>query len=171
MKKFFTAVLFVLSTSVFSNEIYDYKILEGKLHKGGELHVAIEEAANPQDNFKVVLNYKIIKKNLVPVPNEYLQGEYIQELPIAFLDERGYLELERVGEMQFPEAKVKFMGRRDVGPLKNAMLIKLLPTNGKSIMNFVYSPQVPGLGWDNLELIIRTRVPLLGDYLLEGKMI
>jgi len=54
--------------------------------------------------------------------------------------------------------------------MNDAHLIQILPHNKKSEMTLVYHPTVSGLGWDQLKLILHTNLPLLGDYLIEGKL-
>ena len=86
-----------------------------------------------------------------------------------FLDERGYLELEQLKSMKIEEATVHYKGRTNYRDFQDAHLIQILPDNKKSEIFLVYHPQAPGLGWDNIKLILHTGVPLLENYTLEGK--
>jgi hypothetical protein len=165
MKSLLIALFFAVG--VMANEHSDFEILPGKLHKGGSL-LAKAQTMN-EDYVHIHLNYEIFKKGLVPVPSEYLKGIYKQKLPAIFLDERGYLELEQLKSMKIEEATVYYKGRTKYRDLHDAHLIQILPDNKKSEIFLVYHPQAPGLGWDNIKVILHTGVPLLENYMLEGK--
>ena len=165
MKSLLMALLF--AAGVMANEHSKFEILPGKLHKGGSL-VAKAESIN--ENYVLInLNYEIFKKGLVPVPSEYLKGVYKQKLPAIFLDERGYLELEQLKSMKIEESTVYYKGRTKYRDFQDAHLIQILPDNKKSEIFLVYHPQAPGLGWDNIKVILHTGILLLENYMLEGK--
>lgn len=165
--------LFILISLLFSQLALAYtkdefKILRGKLHAGGSLTVDTGATINNGQDIDLNFEYKIDKKGLVPVPSEYLQGEYKQAIPTMFLDERGYIELARVKSMKISEATISYLGRVDVGEHKGAYKVKIAADNKKSEIELVYHPHLDGLGWGYLKLTIFTEIPLLGSYVIEG---
>jgi len=165
--KYFILALFYMVGAMASDQS-KFEILPGKLHKGGNLLATLENGSSTEEVI-INLKYEIIKKGLVPVSNEYLKGVYKQNLPAMFLDERGYLELEHTKSMKIKDATVWHKGRTKYLDLNDAHLIQILPDNKKSEMTLIYHPQAPGLGWDHVKIILHTGVPLLDNYVLEGK--
>ena len=165
--KLLFVVLFMM-VGAMANETTSFDILPGKLHKGGFLVAAPEMIANTE-TVLIKLNYEITKKGFVPVPSEFLKGSYDQKLPAMFLDERGYLELEKQKSMRIDEASVVYLGRTSYRGMNDAHYIKILPNNKKSEIFLVYHPTAPGLGWDQVKLVLHTGIPMLEDYVLEGR--
>ena len=166
--KFILLSLF-LSFNTWATEISHFNVLPGKLHKGGFLDATPSSIEN-SDQMLINIVYEIKKKTLVPVPNQFLKGTYEQKLPAIFLDERGYLELEKVKSMRIDEASVVHLGRTTIGTFSDAHLIQILPDNKKSEMILTYHPTTNALGWDSIKLILHTDLPILGDYVIEGKL-
>ena len=158
----------IASLSLFASESSHFDILPGKFHKGGFLSATSIDQTNT-DQILINMLYEIKKKDLVPVPSHFLKGTYQQKLPSIFLDERGYLELEKVKSIKIEEAKIVYLGRVNLGTLNDAHRIHIIPDNKKSEMFLTYHPTAPGLGWDQLKLILHTNLPILGDYVIEGK--
>lgn len=138
-----------------------YEILPGKLHKGGSVGV---EVLPDSSKFSIKVNFSIDKKMLVPVPGEFLKGEYTLDLPNAFKDERGYLELEQRGTVEVPKARIQFLQRRDLDHYKNTMEADVIPVNGKFKLKAFYHPDIPGVGWARVELVFLMDVPGLKNY-------
>jgi hypothetical protein len=159
---FFTQFTFAQTSS--------FMILPGKLHKGGDLKATASTFDQSKDQFMVVLNYKILARALVPVNPKYLTGSYTQMLPLSFLDERGFLELEIKKTMNIQDAIIKHLGRVNIIPYKDAHFIGIYPTNGKSKIFLSYHPQIKGLGWQNLSLILNLNVPIFSNYELKGSL-
>ncbi len=166
--KFILFCLF-LSFNTWATETSHFNVLAGKLHKGGFLDATPTSIEN---SYQMLINivYEIKKKTLVPVPNHFLKGTYEQKLPDIFLDERGYLELEKVKSMRIDEASVIHLGRTTIATFNDAHLIQILPDNKKSEMILTYHPTTNALGWDSIKLILHTDLPILGDYVIEGKL-
>lgn len=165
--------IFILALALFSQLTFAYtkdqfKILRGKLHTGGSLTVETGAVMNQGKDINLMFKYKINKKGLVPVPSEYLQGDYKQVMPVMFLDERGYIELSRVKKMKVPEATLIYLGKTQIGTLQNAHKVKIVADNKKSEIEITYHPHLDGMGWGYLKLTIFTPIPLLGDYVIEG---
>ena len=144
-----------------------YEIVPGKLHKGGSLVATPDSEAVPGTT-TISIEYEIIRKNLVPIPNSYLRGTYEQSLPSEFLEEAGYLELETLGALEVDGATLVHQGRIPLRNLSDAHSIQIIPDNGKSEIFLLYHPSLPGLGWDQIKLVLHTNLPILGDYLIEG---
>jgi hypothetical protein len=147
-----------------------FGILPGKLHKGGTLTATPSETDIP-GMIRILIDYEITKKNLVPVPSAYLTGNYEQVLPEEFLKEDGYLALEQAGAIEAQDSTIIHQGRVPFRNLSNAHLIQIIPNNGKFEIHLVYHPSIPGLGWDEVKLILHTGIPLLGNYWIEGSLL
>jgi hypothetical protein len=159
---FFTQLTFAQTSS--------FIVLPGKLHKDGTLKATASSFDQTKDQFEVVLNYKIVARSLVPVDPKHLTGSYTQILPLSFLDERGFLELEIKKTMNIKDAIIKHLGRVDIKPYKDAHSIGIYPTNGKSKIFLSFHPLIQGLGWQNLVLILHLNVPFLSNYELKGNL-
>ena len=72
--------------------------------------------------------------------------------------------------MRIDEASVVHLGRTTIGTFSDAHLIQILPDNKKSEMILTYHPTTNALGWDSIKLILHTNLPILGDYVIEGKL-
>jgi len=166
--KYFLMGLFMTINSM-ASETSTFNILPGKLHKGGFL-TATPQVETNSENILVDFNYEIKKKDLVPVPSQYLKGNYQQKLPAIFLDERGYLELEKSKSMHIDDATVFHMGRTNLNGLNDAHLIRIVTDNKKSEMLLTYHPTTQAQGWDHITLTLHTDLPLLNDYVIEGKL-
>jgi len=117
---------------------------------------------------KVTFDYEIIKKNLVPIPNSYLIGSYFQMIPEDLLTEAGYLALEEAGAIEAEGATIIHQGRAPYRGHQDAHAIQIIPDDGSFELQFLYHPSIPGLGWDDVKLILHTPIPLLGNYWIEG---
>jgi hypothetical protein len=167
MKVLFLSLFVFFQAS--ASELSTFDILPGKLHKGGVLTASGFPDANGV-NMNVSVVYEIRKRDLVPVPSQYLKGTYDQKLPAQFLTEQGYLDLEKSKSIHLEDASVEHLGRVAIGSLSDAHLIHIIPDNHRSEMFLVYHPSIAGLGWDQLKLVLHTEIPLLRDYVIEGKL-
>lgn len=113
------------------------------------------------------MNYEIYKKILVPVPDDFLKGETVLELPPEFRDERGYLELETKGTMEIEKAKLQFIKRVKWKNVKDAYQVMILPKNGKSKIEVTYHPSIPAAGWGRVVVTFISKIPLLNGYQAE----
>lgn len=151
-------ILFMIQSNAFSA---DYRVREGQLHKGGKVEVHI---LSIPDKFKVQMDYDVKKKPWVPVPSKLLKGKTVMEFPEQFKTEEGYQNLQREGSMEIPKAKLKFVKRMNVGNLKDAYLIEVLPTNKKSKIEITYHPKLPAVGWSKVEITFLSNIPILNGY-------
>lgn len=165
MKTILTLVILMPLSSL--AQTAHYKILEGKLHKGGEV---IAEVLPDTETYSVKMNYTIKKKALLPFPENKLQGETVIDFPNDFRDERGYLELEKNKEMHIPDAEIKFIKRLDFKNYKDAYLAEVYPKNGKSKIDVIYHPEIPGVGWAKVEIIFLGDIPLLKNYQVTAEL-
>lgn len=165
--KFIILAALVLMPMTSPAQTANYKVLEGKLHKSGEVQA---EVLPIEDTFTVRMNYSIKKKKLVPIPDSKLKGETVLDLPVEFRDERGYLELESKLEIETNGAVVKFVKRLDYKEYKEAYHAEVHLKNGKSKMTIVYHPEIPGLGWARVEIIFMSDVNLLNNYLVVAEI-
>lgn len=140
----------------------NYKITEGKLHKGGKATVSVID--NP-DSYTLKMTYRLEKKRLVPVPDKHLSGETIIDLPTQFKDERGYLELEEKKEMEVNGAKLTYLGRTQINKeMNDAHRIMVHLKNGRGKIELIYHPQIKEAGWAKLMVTFISNIPLLNGY-------
>lgn len=163
MKTLIIYILLASSVLAFAVERANFTVQEGKLHKGG---TAWTETSEDSVNFNVKMGYKITKKPWAPIPSDALSGDDEIILPLMFKDERGYLELESVGSMQLPKAKVQFVRRLDVGNLKNGFEILVLPKNGKTQVLVHYHPELPSAGWARIKITFISNLPVINGYVV-----
>jgi hypothetical protein len=163
MFKFIFLLLISFSVSA-TNEVLNFKIIPGKLHAGGKASARIASIDTAKRVMLALLTYEVIKKPLVPVPDEYLKGIEKQELPLEFIDERGYLNLEAKGPLNLPEAVVFHLGRVKLEKRSDVHHVKIVAKNGKSETEVFYHPHVPGLGWVKVKITLHTPLPILKNY-------
>lgn len=165
----FTTLLLLISFSAYATiDMLNFKILPGKFHQGGKASASILSTDTQRGVMVVKLEYEVIKKALVPVPNEYLKGGLDQELPLEFSDERGYLNLEAKGTMDLPEATLVHLGRVTVNGNLQGHHVRIKAKNGRSETDVYYHPHIQELGWGKVGLLLHTPIPLLKDYALEA---
>lgn len=170
MLKFLFFALFSFS-ALATREVLNFKITPGKLHAGGKAAAQIESIDAAKNVMLAKLAYEVIKKPLVPVPDEYLKGTEKQELPLEFIDERGYLNLEAKGPLKLEDATVYHVGRTKIGKLSEVHHVKIVATNGRSVTEVFYHPEVPELGWVKVRLTLHTPIPMLKNYSMEAVLI
>lgn len=168
MKLLLAMLFFTLSTQIFAQGEAHFKVLPGMLHKKGSIIARI--LPNPK-KYDVQLEYKVKKKSLVPVPEKHLNGSKIYEFPLEFRTVKGYENLEKQKEITIPKAVIKFVKREDVGDLKGAYFLQVLPTNKKSKIDIIYHPSLPAVGWLNVKLTFISSFPVLDGYKLEAELI
>ncbi|MFP5490125.1 MAG: hypothetical protein ACLGG0_01390 [Bacteriovoracia bacterium] len=161
MRTLLVAALFLVSFASWANSVAQYRILEGKLHKGGT--ASVEVLADPV-LFKTLMTYDIKKKSWAPIPSSALKGDSQVDLPELFKDERGYLELELKGEMEVDDGLLKYVRRTQWRDLKDAHLVQVFPKNGRSRMDIIYHPTLPGAGWGWIKVVFISSIPLLNGY-------
>jgi hypothetical protein len=173
MKKIMFHILaFLLSLSTFAApDTLNFRITPGKFHLGGKAAARIVSTNTDKDIMQVMLSYEITKRPLVPAPEEYLKGSEKQDLPLEFIDERGYLNLEAKGPLKLPDATVYHLGRVKDGSRSNAHRVKIVATNGKSETEITYHPHIPELGWVRVKLTIFTPLPLFKSYTMEAVLV
>lgn len=168
MKKI-AALFLILSISAFADpDVLNFKILPGKFHQGGKASASVLSTDAQRAVMVVKLEYEVVKKALVPVPSEYLRGGLNQELPLEFIDERGYLNLEINRTLDLPEAILIHLGRVTIGSYQNGHHVRIKAKNGRSETDVYYHPNLPELGWGKVGLMLHTPIPMFKDYSLEA---
>lgn len=148
----------------------EMKVLPGTLHKGGYLNVQILLIDESSQTMNVELDYQVIPKALVPIPAQYLEGKYVVALPLPFQDERGYIELERAKKLELKKASVEFVEKTAIKGLQNGYKIRVTTINGRSVLDLYYHPSLPELGWGQIELLMSTNLPIVGNYILRAEL-
>ena len=168
MKKI-TLILITFLTSNLIHAKANYKVTEGKLHKGGSASVTVVDNSKA---FTLKMNYRLQKKGLVPVSEKHLMGEKAIDLPIQFRDERGYLELEQKKTMEVDGAKLTYLGRTAINnKLDDAHRMMVTLKNGKGKVEVIYHPELPEAGWHKLTLTFISDIPLLNGYRVTGELV
>ncbi len=151
MRRAILTFLVLLSPIIFANTIVKYNVDPGVLHTGGS---AIVENLKHDSKFLVNIKYQLKKKIYVPIEDEKLKGETDYELPMEYQTERGYQELEALKKIEIDDAFLYFTKRADYKNLKNAYFFQVHPKNGKSKVHVVYHPNLPGVGWAQIDIFI-----------------
>lgn len=158
--------LFLLPITFAANSA-DYQVQPGKLHRKGKVIVNI--LPDPE-KYRVKMDFNVKKKEYVPVPGKLLRGSTIMEFPKEFRTEKGYKDLEKKKTMAIHKANLRFVKRADVGALKQAYFFEVLPTNKKSKIDIIYHPQLPSVGWLEVDITFLSNIPVLDGYELEAKL-
>jgi len=154
----------LFSFSAMAADGSNFNILPGKLHTGGTFFATIKSISDAKQTMTINLKYDIDKKRLVPVPKEYLKGEISQAIPLEYIDERGYLNLEVAKTKDFADAKAVYLGRVDVGEYRNSHHVNVIAKNGKSETELYFHPQAPGIGWVKVRMTVYPPLPILKNY-------
>ena len=168
MKLIVSTILLSLSLNLFAESEAHFKVKRGTLHKKGSV---VAKILPEPKKFDVLLEFEVKKKSLVPVPDSLLKGSKTYEFPIEFRTEEGYKKLEKNKELTIPKAILKFVKREDVGDLKDAYFIQVLPTNKKTKIDIVYHPSLPSVGWLSVKITFISSFPVLDGYELEAELI
>jgi hypothetical protein len=168
MKLILMATLLTFSLSTFAQSEAHFKVLKGTLHKKGSVVAKI--LPDPK-KYDVLLEFEVKKKSLVPVPASLLKGSKTYEFPIEFRKEDGYKKLEKEKELAIHKAVLKFVKKEDVGDLKGAYFIQVLPTNKKTKIDIVYHPSLPAVGWLSVTITFISSFPVLDGYELKAELI
>lgn len=166
--KILLLLIAVLPSLVLAQSSAEYKVSPGSLHKSGNVFITVL----PDENlFKVKMDYKVKKKDLVPVSSSLLRGSKTFDFPNSFRTVAGYIDLQKKGSMEIPKAKLNFIRRGDIGELKDAYFIEVLPTNKKSKIDIVYHPSLPSVGWRSVKITFISPFPILDGYELYAEYV
>ena len=150
-----------------SAQAADYVIAGGDLHKSGSATIAVRPDAK---EFKVLMSYELVPKEFAPVPRKFLKSKKTFTLPPQFRTLKGYQELERAKTLSVHKATLKFLKRANMGKLKDAYFVQILPTNKKSKIDLVYHPSLKDAGWSELTITLLSKIPLVDGYQLKAKL-
>lgn len=161
----FLVLTLILSTSVLAKT--NYNITRGKLHRSGWINVqAIEK-----DNLtQMKIKYAVNPKRFIPgFFKKYLKGDHVEKLPLEFLNETAYLDLEKSKFLEIKDAYVYHKGRVNYGRYTHAHKILIKAKNGKSEIIAYYHPLVGDAGWVYINLTIK-KIPIMGTYNLKAEI-
>lgn len=163
-----TAFLFAfLIPLTFAANSANYQVKPGKLHRKGKVIVNI---LPDTEQFRVKMDFNVKKKEFVPVPAKLLKGSTVMEFPKKFRTEAGYKDLEKKKHMDIHKAELRFIKRQDVGKLKNAYFFEVRPTNKKSKIEIIYHPDLPSVGWLEVDITFLSSIPVLNGYELKARL-
>lgn len=168
LSRIMTSGLLLVSLSLHAANSADYKVQPGKLHRKGKVIVNI--LPDPE-KYRVKMDFDVKKKEFVPVPQKLLRGSTIMEFPRKFQTEAGYQELEKKKQMDIHKARLVFVKRADAGELQDAYYFQVRPTNKKSKIDIIYHPDLPSVGWLEVDITFLSNIPVLDGYELEARLI
>lgn len=145
----------------------NYQVRPGMLHRKGKVIVNILPDI---EQYRVKMDFNVKKKEFVPVPSKLLRGSTVMEFPKKFRTEAGYKELEKKKVMAIHKAELRFIKRSDVGKLKDAYFFEVRPTNKKSKIEIIYHPDLPSVGWLEVDITFLSNIPVLDGYELEARL-
>lgn len=168
MFKLLSLAVLISTSAMAASDAMNFKIIPGKLHQGGKASADLLTTNKEKGVMVVKLAYEVYKKALVPVPDEYLKGSVDQELPLEFIDERGYLNLENSKTLELDDAILVHMGRSVVAGHGNGHHVRIKAKNGRSETDVYFHPHLPELGWGKVRLVLHTPIPMLKNYSMEA---
>lgn len=163
----FLTLLVLLPVFSFAQSSAEYEVKPGSLHKKGNVFISV---LPDETVFKVQMDYKVKKKDLVPVSSSLLRGSKTFDFPKSFQTVAGYIDLEKKKTIEIPKARINFIKRADIGGLKNAYFLEVLPTNKKSKIDIVYHPSLPSVGWESIRITFISPFPILDGYELFAQL-
>lgn len=166
MKYLFLILLLPLIS--FAQSSAEYRVTPGSLHKKGNVFITV---LPDESVYRVKMDYKVKKKDLVPVSSSLLRGSKTFDFPNSFKTVAGYIDLEIKKTIEIPKAKINFVKRGDIGELKNAYFVQVLPTNKKSKIDIVYHPSLPSVGWNSVRITFISPFPILDGYELFAELV
>jgi len=166
--KYIVVVFFLLlSMNSQAQSVAHYNVLPGTLHQDGTVDVTV---LPNKSSFDVEMDFDLRKKPLVLIPDKLLKGKKIYQFPLEFKNKKGYLELEKIKTMTMPKAELSFVKKGNLGKLKNAYFIQVLPINKKSKIDIVYHPSLSSVGWARIKITFLSHFPILNGYELEAEV-
>lgn len=154
-------VIFGALLPLFAQAQIVHNIESGSLHSGGSLTLKILERRETE--FDIEISYEIKPRLFVPVSREYRSGKMVTTLPIQYLDENGYLDLQREGSFAQQEASISYVSQEDFGEYYDSHHVRILPDNSKWKLDIWYHPSVAAPSWPRLSLEL-SNIPLIGRY-------
>jgi hypothetical protein len=72
--------------------------------------------------------------------------------------------------MKIAKAQLIFKKRADAGKYKNAYFFEVRPTNKKSKVEIIYHPDIPSVGWLEVDITFLSNIPILDGYELKARL-
>jgi len=151
----------IVSKSVIVHDMQSTRLLErGHLVITTNLTNDINVARINMDYFMKMHWYTFI-------PNQ--SGTLIQDLPIEFTREEGYLNLERVNHIDYRDVDIYHNGRWNYLHFTYCHKITIVKKNGEWSAVAYYHPSVSSTGWV-LMLLTYNNIPAIGKYTITSKI-
>lgn len=145
-----------------TTEILTHNAVPDKIIKSGAMVITSEQISTTE--FKLKLKYKLKAK--IFIFKKTIEGEQIELLPIKFLYNYGYLELEETGSMIYKNIELTHVKRINLENYEDCHEVHLRPlTNKKWEGNIVYCPGVQSIGFAKTNLTYN-KVPFIGQHTL-----
>jgi len=158
--------LLILLLVLFSTITHD--IESSKLIKKG--HININTTSLQTGEVKIDMVYELHLRWFVPIDTQ--RGVLTQNLPEIYVQEQGYLELERMGVQVYKDVTLTHLGRWNVTTKGHTYQFchKILVDkhNGEWSTIAYYHPTVASTGWVRLELTLK--IPTIGDYTIKSNL-
>lgn len=149
----FVALFSFNSFATLDTETVSHSVTEGKYHNGGSLNFKTYDIN--EESFTAQIKYNLNPKWFVSfLKKKYLNGETVEVLPIDFITEEGYLDLEKSKEREFRGARLVHVGRKDIGDFKDCHVVEIFPASGKWKGKVYYHPSINSVGWAKFEITL-----------------
>lgn len=146
------------------NQVYSsgikHIVEKDKLAKSGAIHIQYRplDERSFEARFKYTFNYSFL------FINRTYEGAEIQAIPNSFLDEDGYLKLEKSKRFEDERVTLTYLKRANWRDLYDCHMIKIVPKvsvrwEGK----FIYCPDLPETGIAQMQLTVK-KIPFLGQH-------
>ena len=145
----------VVSFQIFAGVI-KHEILPGKFHANGSALITDTESPENADDILLTLDYSVVPRLFVPLPERLRKGKLEIEVPEKLLREEGYLELQSSKSMLFKGATFTYLGRVNVGQYYDSYKVQIDPKSKKFRVVLIYHPSIPGVGWYSTDITMLT---------------
>ena len=171
LKKLLIALTLLFSsfTLTMGQDVIKHSVAKGAYHKGGSLEFKAYDFTD--ESFTAEIKYSLKRRWYTSfIKKKYLNGKTIEVLPIDFITEQGYLDLEQSGERVFRGARLVHKGRTNLGEYYDAHIVEIFPESGKWKGKLYYHPNVKSVGWVKFELTLKT-IKVISPYTLYSYII
>lgn len=159
------AALLSLFSLLFANSVIIHDVESTRIINNGTYR--IETIGLSQTEVRVTIHYELHKQWYAPISDQV--GDLVQDLPIEYTREEGYLDLEHKGQDRFQNVVLYHLGRVNIGKFSNCHKIQVVKQDGSWEAVAFYHPSVTSTGWTHMELTLK-KIPVLGDYTLVSNL-
>jgi hypothetical protein len=153
MRILVVAILTLISINLLAADSITHDVEKSALARSGSFMVMTVDEIGPEE-FTLIIGYDI--KTTIPFVG-HQDGEFDIKMPIDFISEEGYINLENDGEMKYDNAIITPLGREDINGYDNCYKIRIDNTKSprkedRWSIDAYYHPSVASTGWVRSEL-------------------